>query len=57
MEEVGEEEGSRTDKSDDIEMKVGTAHLLPKPQLGNVTDYTVSLALGIFSDELFWSIC
>lgn len=57
MEEVGEEEGSRTDKSDDIEMKVGTAHLLPKPQLGNVTDYTVSLALGIFSDELFRSIC
>lgn len=40
-----------------MEMKVSIAHLLPKPQLWNITDYTMSLALGIFSDELFWSIC
>ena len=49
---MGEEEGSRTEKSDDMEMNVSTAHLLPKPQLWNVTDYTMNLALGIFSDEL-----
>lgn len=54
---MGEEEGSRTDEQDDMEVNVSTAHLLPELQLCNVTDYKMSPALGIFSDEPFWSIC
>ena len=48
LEEVGEEENSRTDKSDDVEMNVSTAHLLPKPQLRNITLHNESGAWDIF---------